>query len=366
LEVLLLGNGFDIYHNLLTRYDNFMKIGRYIRNQSGCLYLKTRNVYNEIKALCEVDNSIYNSLSMYKNAYLKTIIDPDEYFEFVSLIRCNCWFDYFDRVSTKDGWVALEMQIDSFLHEIKDNDISNAEPFLEFIKYHFNSNDMFNINITLYDVPKEEYDELIFNEFESFIKLLKLYLKIFVNDVLSNIVHLYSFENEFINYSDYIITFNYTDTYKYLYNSNVDTIYIHGSVDNDIILGVNSNESDDLGNYDLRFIKYKKYYQRITKHTFNGLEKLVYDMKSMKTAKLLKVIGHSLDLADEDILTVIFDWFDSIIIYYHNDEALDLYVKNLKKMYGAKMLSKLTFSQTFVFERLPVNNYKKVIAHDQL
>jgi hypothetical protein len=82
-------------------------------------------------------------------------------------------------------------------------------------------------------------------------------------------------------------------------------------------------------------------------------------LKLTTQIKHLKVIGHSLNDTDEDIITVIFGLFDYITIYYHDDVALDTYVKNLKQIYGAKTLSEMTFSQKIVFEKLPEIQYKR-------
>ena len=67
-----------------------------------------------------------------------------------------------------------------------------------------------------------------------------------------------------------------------------------------------------------------------------------------------------MDVSDGDIIAVIFELFDCITVYYHDDDALDKYVKNLKLIFGANKLSKMTFSQKIVFEKLPPNEYVEV------
>ncbi|MBS7298267.1 MAG: hypothetical protein KIG65_04230, partial [Eubacteriales bacterium] len=71
------------------------------------------------------------------------------------------------------------------------------------------------------------------------------------------------------------------------------------------------------------------------------------------------VIGHSLDTSDEDVITVIFEMFDVVFIYYYDDSALDKYVKNLTQIFTAKQLSKMTLSSKIVFRQLPTNEYIK-------
>ena len=366
LNVLMLGNGFDLYHKLLTDYDNFITIGTYLRKKHTFLTFENFNVYSVLKEISKNNKSIRESLLLYKEAYAKTNINCEEYGVFLELLNTNCWFQYFADRKERDGWVALEIQIYELLKKIKKNDISDAEPFLQMIKEKNGCSDKAFKYIKSYTFSKQENDNILFDEFEKFINLLQLYLKIFVNNVLQHISQSHCFENSFLNNSDVVISFNYTDTYKQLYSSNTDVVYIHGKLGGDIIVGINSDECDNIGNNDLRFIKFKKYYQRITKHTFAGIRKLITHLKLTDSNKHLKVIGHSLDLADEDIITVIFDWFDIITIYYLDDQALDKYVKNLKQIFGAKTLSEMTFSQKIIFEKIPSNNYKKVTTNDQL
>ena len=247
----------------------------------------------------------------------------------------------------------------------RNNDSSEAKHFSQLLR----KKGKCTINAPEYQIREKflspKNDDIIFEEFVEFVDLLRLYLKIFVNDVLSNISETHRFENTFLNNVDYIVSFNYTDTYKQLYHKSTKIIYIHGKLNNgkhnNIIVGVNSDESDDVGIRDSRFIKYKKYYQRITKHTNEGLRGLIFSLNMLKGQEHeLIVIGHSLDSADEDIIRVIFDWFVKIKIYYYDDRALDKYVKNLKQIFGAKNLSEMTFSQKIVFEKLPENIIKPI------
>ena len=82
-------------------------------------------------------------------------------------------------------------------------------------------------------------------------------------------------------------------------------------------------------------------------------------MENKDSKKFLSVIGHSLDTSDEDVITVLFDMFDVVFIYYYDDSALDNYVKNLTRIFTAKQLSKMTLSSKIVFRQLPANEYIK-------
>lgn len=364
----MLGNGFDLYHNLLTHYNDFMTIGEYLcKKYSTINYdnLDKINIYSELEELA--NKTIQEKLFTYEDAYKESEINKEEYAVFLEKLHTNCWFNYFLDIKNRNGWVDLENQIEKVLREFRQSNPTGIDRFLDVIKENNNYNDAMFKHIKKYSFGMEENNDCIFEEYNEFVEILRQYLKIFVDSVLPHISNLYADCNSYLKNNDYVLTFNYTNTYEELYGSKADIIHIHGKLDDSIVLGINSNEYDDAGSNDYKFIKYKKYYQRITKHTFDGLKKLIRDAKADSfKQKGLFVVGHSLDASDGDIIKVLFELFECIIIYYHDDKALDQYVKNLKIIFGAKELSKMTFSQKIVFQELPPNEFKKVNTNDKL
>ena len=108
MKILMLGNGFDLYHNLLTHYEDFITIGKYLKEKHYNLHCENTNVYSELKELSENNKSIGERLAEYEEAYSKANINANEYFRFLQMLRSNCWFQYFSEVQERDGWVALE------------------------------------------------------------------------------------------------------------------------------------------------------------------------------------------------------------------------------------------------------------------
>lgn len=365
----MLGNGFDLYHNLLTHYDDFMTIAEYLSKKYNTIFYEEFNeinIYSELDDLSKTNKVIREKLLTYEDVYKETKINIDEYVRFLDKLHLNCWFKYFIDIKNRNGWVALENQVAEVLREFRQSNPRGIDRFLDAIKEKYNFNDAFFKHIKNYSFAGEEYDNYIFEEYNDFIEILKLYLKIFVDNVLPQISNHYVFNNNYLKNNDYVLTFNYTNTYDELYDTESYIIHIHGRLDEAIVLGVNSDEYDNAGINDNRFIKYKKYYQRITKRTLDALVTLFTDVNSTTEQNSLFIIGHSLDVSDKDIITVIFDMFDVIKIYFHDDSALDSYVKNLKLIFGAEKLSKMTFSQKIIFRKLPPNQYKKVNTNDQL
>lgn len=365
----MLGNGFDLYHNLLTHYDDFMTIGEYLckkHSTINCEKLDKISVYSELCALAEKNETIQEKLFMYEDAYKETEINKEEYASFLMKLHSNCWFKHFLDIKNRNGWVALEKQVAEVLKKFRQTDLSGIDRFLDAIKEKNNYSDAYFEYIKKYSFGKAENDDFIFEQYNQFIEILRQYLIIFVDNVLPKISNQYVSYNSYLKNNDYVLTFNYTNTYAELYGSKEDIIHVHGKLDDAIVLGINSDEYDVAGINDYKFIKYKKYYQRITKRTLDDLNPLFSYINLTTEQKSLFILGHSLDVSDGDILTVIFDMFDVIKIYFHDDIALDSYVKNLKLIFGAKELSKMTFSQKVIFRKLPPNKYKKVIPHDKL
>lgn len=365
----MLGNGFDLYHNLLTHYDDFMTIAEYLSKKYNIIFYEEFNeiyIYSELDDLSKTNKVIREKLLTYEDAYKETKINIDEYVRFLDKLHTNCWFKYFIDVKNRNGWVALENQVAEVLREFRQSNPRGIDRFLDAIKEKYNFNDAFFKHIKNYSFAGEENDNYIFEEYNDFVEILKLYLKIFVDNALPQISNHYVFYNNYLKNNDYVLTFNYTNTYAELYESKPDIIHVHGKLDNEIVLGVNSDEYDDAGINDNRFIKYKKYYQRITKRTLDDLMILFTYINATKEQNSLFVVGHSLDVSDGDILTIIFDMFNVIVIYFRDDNSLDKYVKNLKLIFGAKELSKMTFSQKVIFRKLPSNKFDKVNTNDQL
>ena len=364
MKVLMLGNGFDLYHNLLSHYNDFMIIAEYLSKKYSVIYcenLNETNIYLELNDLSKINEEIREKLLIYEEAYKETKINKDEYVSFLRKLHSNCWFNHFLNIKKRDGWVALENQVAEVLREFRQTNPRDINSFLIAIKEMNNYNDVSFKHIKNYLLGNEKNVDYIFEEYNRFVEILRQYLKIFVDNVLPQISNNYIFLNDYLKNYDCILTFNYTNTYTELYDLQSDVIYVHGKLDEAIVLGINSDEYDDAGINDNKFIKYKKYYQRITKHTLDDLILLFTYINSTTEQKCLSVVGHSLDASDGDVLTVIFDMFDIIKIYFHDDNALDNYVKNLKLIFGAKELSKMTFSQKVIFRRLPPNEFKQVI-----
>ena len=122
-----------------------------------------------------------------------------------------------------------------------------------------------------YDFAASKITDKLNNDLNSLIRCLEIYL----TDVVENIEISKKLPdiNEISNL-DKVISFNYTDTFKRVYDVNQEMEYdfIHGRLDisnnieeNNMVLGIDEYLEDEYKDKELDFIHFKKYFQRIYK-----------------------------------------------------------------------------------------------------
>ena len=93
MNILLLGNGFDLYHSLPTKYINFLSVVSFLANNTAVKVDTVGDVFGNVK-LQQLDNGIARSYERYKNAYDRTKLEPSVIQKLVSLGKTNMWFSY--------------------------------------------------------------------------------------------------------------------------------------------------------------------------------------------------------------------------------------------------------------------------------
>lgn len=338
MNILVLGNGFDLAHGLPTKYVDFLEFVKAFQN------FKAGN-----------DCGKYHDyfLSLQNN-------DNDIYEEIDNLSADNCWLRYFIRKyetmnsDGKNGWIDFESEISTIIQALDAARRTLFEQFKKGEKEAYMEQWQLNIIMPLYDkegkIPNEKYIRFSSSTIElrkdmAITNLNKLTrcLEIYLCDYLSydecrqlrDIVDLKI---------DKVLSFNYTDTYKRIYDktvgSDVEYDYIHGKAEikHDIescnlVLGIDEYLSDSSKNSDNEFIQFKKFYQRIYKMTgcryIDWLEKareIRQMMPKHKPPELnLFFYGHSLDITDADILRrLILEEGFKTTIFYHSKKTLEV------------------------------------------
>lgn len=381
MNILLIGNGFDLAHGLPTKYTDFLdfvsKMKKFIidykRTNDNNLHRK--NYFNNLNFY--IKSRIYWDFEYAKlNNDYKNHIDLWD-----KIISDNIWIEYFlkNRKNIKTNWIDFEKEIlfvidrlDKFI--IDNPDIINSVFFEENVKYDDSTR---NLKILL-DTYKSKFWKLTettkFNiysfitelekDLEKLIFTLELYISHFINKIT---VTVYSEEIKQLQI-DRLISFNYSDTFERVY-INVNTMkhiecdYVHGKAlshsryeNNELVLGINEYLPDEEKDKNIRFIRFKKFFQRIHKNTGCFYKKWLEEIDSYPYKKhYLYIFGHSLDDTDRDILReLILNEHIVTTIYYHNKEAYAQQIANLVKVIGQEELISKTggVSKTIIFKEL--------------
>lgn len=358
MNVLVIGNGFDLAHGLPTRYMDFLEFIE-----------KYKEYYDDSL----IDSDFTNITVYFKNLKENR---SDIYNEINNLINENRWIHHFlmlkdkNLLENKQTWIDFE------------SEISKVVKVFETVKKRFNNNSYSEFNVVrlndyefeiLHYVLEdgielsvmdciftlgqiEAYIKKLEYDLERLIRSLEIYLNHYVKLNYSNALNKIDFINKLK--VDYVLTFNYTSTYECVYDtSKVKFDYIHGkaNVEHDLsacnlVLGIDEYLNTDERNKNVEFIRFKKFYQRIYKGTgclykdwiSFYLEQKVKNYNSQRKLNLY-FIGHSLDVTDKDILKeLILCEGANTTIYYHNQEALGRMITNLVKVIGEDELIRRT------------------------
>ena len=324
-RILVIGNGFDLAHNLPTRYDQFL-------------------------GFCDTIHGKNDEASIYCR-------------EIAKLIYPNVWYDYFHdiikhRLSESRTWIDFESEIA--------DQVKQTEEYIKGLEKHWKS---YAIDSSLHKpsllsksmpdgMPNEQQIEnfisLMYSDLNRITRALEIYLAVFVQriPVLNRVQDLLPY------HYDYILSFNYTNTFDTFYSAQrfSDSVicYVHGKADKshntsncNLVLGI--DEYLDKGQKDkqLAFLQFKKYFQRIYKNTD---KRYIQWLEVIPSGRRYEVhfFGHSLDVTDKDILRklILHSNVQTKVFYYRKDKddksELSKKLHNLVKVIGSDELIERT------------------------
>jgi len=298
-NILVIGNGFDLYHGLKTNYIDFVRFSeKLLKAEKGT---KGRNwiISNSfvkcfIKVASENQNWIDCEREIEKivNMFLKIMYDRN-----VFGVKSN----YIEKNNTSLELYEFETLklMNRFCEKSDSQEIKIRDSYFK----------------TYEGIDKELLMRKLKEDLNDLIKLFKYYLE---ENVIDQPVSRFSNQIQEIH-PDYVINFNYTNTCEQ-YGINVqDICYIHGSVqDNNMVLGIR-----DIDEKDINSIYFKKFFQRIQKRT-NTIQwdKFIEDhgLGSKFSIAHTYFFGHSLSNNDGDLIRSIYENSCKIIIYYLNSQ----------------------------------------------
>lgn len=378
MNILIVGNGFDLSHYLPTKYEHFIRAMETIEKWNeedgdmgfddifGALYEKEGYFFSYTKAMYLTDDII---LSVQKIKNLKKQLGE------------NIWYSYFSHHLTEiDTWIDFEMEfsqaldvVAEFISDVekryKKNDyvsksvvslyyefdaagyikigdsiceklvllkilerkaLNEESPVAEIRKKYFR-NENYNLDIN---------SKLIIEDLEkslnSFIGLFDNYL-VSVVDELRPIFELNDNVLK-VPFDDLkIFSFNYTNTIKNLYFEKPKIDFLHGKINNSnkLVLGVSDIKNDFLRKFNN--YSFTKYHQKLLKNTDYLFLLENDDIKFMIDTNLsgvrsvnISIWGHSLADSDENYVEEIFklnnkDNLECIVtIYYYKNDVSKL------------------------------------------
>lgn len=390
MDILLIGNGFDLAHKLPTTYTDFLMFLK--RIHPAAITLPRFNIKLE---------------PLIRDPENKDILK-----EMNALFVGNVWYDYFSqKTTTNENWCDFESEIEYIVNQLETTknhldkyrqltldakdfpfsdtlffsisilnylkkaniqmnltdvlDLSIRQNYLIFKgkRHHIkltigNGKPVFTFDVPpahkLIDIAFENLLDFILEHLKEFTKCFELYLFAFVDK-------LYYHKIIFIDHLLHIpalklLTFNYTTTFR-RYTDTIlekkETCFIHGQAcknqNENLVLGIDEKSK----NIDPMFTNFRKYFQRAYKNCETSFRQWITDIKSFPNIKHnLYIIGHSLTTSDRSILNEFITLNNmTTTIYYHSEDSRKSLMQNLAAILGHEKFAYLMETQSIKFEQ---------------
>ncbi|MBP2658521.1 MAG: hypothetical protein H6Q69_1553 [Firmicutes bacterium] len=366
MNILVIGNGFDIAHGLKTSYYDFITQIKSIKNDSYD-FVQLNKDFEYDKANDQEIRQKFEELKKitYSNLFLNHFIRSEE-------IENNSWCGIEDEIERViNAWISIlnvidergfftdcnkenEFIIKSF-SSVLDKIFSDTTSKSGTVTYHLHEVDQRGrIKSSLFDRLRREFDGMI--------RAFELYLELFVETKQPQ----KCFDMTKIH-PKLIVDFNYTSTSK-IYDD-IETKFIHGKTgSNNMVMGMNVYGED----YDKRFVYFMKFFQRIQHKNdilkVNDLIELVDTRelewpinKKPRSLQNVYFIGHSMSNADGDIIRLLkssvidyenFQIESRFIIYCYNQGDYEQKVINLFEVFGKDKTIQMIYDKEIIFKAL--------------
>lgn len=358
LQVLLIGNGFDLAHEAPTSFKDFSIY--LIEDVFGKMFKPNLDELRQNfgNTLFTRSKDIFNTSTNYY--YLEELVQLDENLR-LEIIKNN-WLVIYPHLKNKlllklyeeqtENWFDIESTYFRHLVSLK-NKLSN-------------SNRLEDRNRILKALLQLNRD---FNQIEYYLKRYLSSLNIKPKKEILNFLKKVGRGNGILADNIFVIDFNYTQTilnYDIFYDKDLEYVPIHGTLDTDIIFGYGNDkdqEYQDIKNLGVdEFLQNFKTQKYLLKRSYQFiLEKLL--TKSIQFQ--IHIIGHSLGMTDKTLLKEIFDSENcqSIHIYKRSDLIIDDIEDDSKQTGVINAFTRLTMAATRIIDdelaRQKIKNYEE-------
>ena len=294
MNILVIGNGFDLAHGLPTSYSDFLnfcksakKIYTYNSSVSCAAYQRDdldgwiMNDYIKKRLKNDFENRQCKK-ALDKGGIAGEVVTPDKALdELYTYIKDNTWLEYFENCPSYVGenWIDFEAEIARVirsLDDVRDMIINNKSiPSIQNEKGLILTAIIKTAKTTLQTALKDiraidNFSNFLYAELERLIRALEIYIAEFVGKIK---VEKKSADISAL-YPDHLLSFNYSNTYERIYGKGkeIEYDYFHGKADventlesNNMVLGIDEYLPNDVKDKKTEFIAFKKYYQRMHK-----------------------------------------------------------------------------------------------------
>ena len=378
MNLLVIGNGFDLAHGLPTRYSDFLDfmvlcIDKYCPNWQNIGWQSEENHYkvekyaiNEILTYLKSNHNlpVEDALNSCDIELLKKglMIDTSESFIHNQFLRYFiCIYAYKKQLSDKFNWIDIEDEIENLLLNIFSIDnLKSSKEFSLSVDVPIIINDEYKFEpfyfIELSDkirkqknLPEEklktEIFYILFHNLEQFDYLLQFYLRLVQDNFLKNPKSIFNINtgSENAKKIDKILSFNYTNNSKIYINRKSNEKYypvhfINGNLkaESKIILGIENPNKENT----------EQFCDNNINLFFKNVQRVLYDMFYKYThwvdgrIKNLYIIGHSLAFSDKYILLDVIEQSERVTIYYYDEVDRQDKITNLYKLLGDEKFSR--------------------------
>ncbi len=380
MNILVIGNGFDLAHGLPTKYGDFLKFVEVIRqvlNTKG-EEIDWKDIHLEIKELIKINmenvrNNIFSQEQIWRE-----------------LLEENFWIEYFLQypMYQKENWIDFESEISNVIQSI-DFDMKNNNLKLDdddsivsnfYLEKFFHKRlpaAVLDFGEDIQVITFREMRDVLYQDLNKLTRAFEIYLCEYVGKIESVKI---SKEIKSLGI-DHVLSFNYSHTYQKLYDKpkKIKYDYIHGESrinstieSNNMVLGIDEYLNKKSKDKEIDFIAFKKYYQRIYKKTGSEYKNWVDEIansryenevalrerfpkqipyKKFNSKHKLYIFGHSLDITDKDVLKdLILNDNVYTTIYYLNKGVMGQQIANLIKVIGQDELIRRTGGSTKTIE----------------
>ncbi|WP_026728295.1 AbiH family protein [Flavobacterium denitrificans] len=386
-KILITGNGFDLFHNLPTKYHHFISIMQTIEKNQFREDVSFDNLFGGIFK----NKFTYDFNSIVENYKIENLkFEFDKINRLKELVVSNLWYKYSKNVLEIDTWIDFEVEIETILNQLiifekySDKTVVNKntfrDPLIKFTDFQLfgivriiDTTGLFTINDRYINKRKNIIEIKIILEdlaksFEEFIMIFNRYLVDIVSTFYKEIKEKYQIPFQFI---DEIYTFNYTPTLEDMYGINNSKVtYLHGQVNEDclkqnIVMGISELPQDIKIN---KMFDFTKYYQKVNK---NANKKFIEIPKTRIDETVFYIFGHSLDESDKEYIIDLFKFlefddnmYSKICVFYYNENDKNNKWRNLFNIIDKNVLIEMNKKGRLYFSNLNVENINKEFSKE--